>query len=209
MVLEITEPSLQSLRERKRPAKLLNENEASLYDEVSDVKTFYRRIYFGAIDTVTNCSKTRFSQTWYRAVKNIERLILNVINESEYQTQLEDVLSDYGDEINHCRLSAQLQILKTKFVESNEKTVSAPTNYMKNNTGVQTDFYSEIIVLLKLYLLPPSGWSASSMHCIKKWLRSTISQERLYHCMLLSIHKEKDFLQLNAWSVDIFRKATC
>ena len=63
MVLEITEPSLQSLRERKRPAKLLNENEASLYDEVSDVKTFYRRIYFGAIDTVTNCSKTRFSQT--------------------------------------------------------------------------------------------------------------------------------------------------
>ena len=99
--------------------------------------------------------------------------------------------------------------MKTKFVESNGKTVSALINYMKNNTGVQTDFYSEIIVLLKLYFVPPSGRSASSMHCIKNWLRSTISQERLYHCMLLSIHKEKDFLQLNAGSVDIFRKTTC
>ena len=55
-VLEITQPSLS--HKRKRPAKLLNENEASLYDEVSDVKTFYRRIYFDALDTVTNCMKT-------------------------------------------------------------------------------------------------------------------------------------------------------
>ena len=46
-ILEVTKPSLP--RKRKRPAKLLNENEAPLYDEVSDVKTFYRSIYFDAI----------------------------------------------------------------------------------------------------------------------------------------------------------------
>ena len=33
--------------------------------------------------------------------------------------------------------------------------------------------------------------SASSIHRIKSWLRSTMSQERLNHCMLLSVHKEK------------------
>ena len=91
-ILEITQPSL--LRKRKRPAKLLNENEASIYDEVSDGKTFCRRIYFNAIDTVTNCIKTQFSQPGYRAVKNIEQLILNVINGLEYKNQLEDVHSD-------------------------------------------------------------------------------------------------------------------
>ena len=90
-VLEITQPSLS--HKRKRPAKLLNENEASLYDEVSDVKIFYRRIYFDAI--------TRFSQPGYRTIRNIEQLILNVINGLEYQNQLEDVLS----EINQYRLS--------------------------------------------------------------------------------------------------------
>ena len=62
-VLEITQPSLPA--KRKRPAKLLKENEALIYDEVSHVKTFYRRIYFDAIDTGTNCIKTRFSQPAY------------------------------------------------------------------------------------------------------------------------------------------------
>ena len=76
-VLEITQPSLP--RKRKRSAKLLNENEASLYDEVSDLKTYYRRIYFDAIDTVTSCIKTRLSQPGYRTIRNIEQLILNVI----------------------------------------------------------------------------------------------------------------------------------
>ena len=51
-VLEITPPSLP--RKRKQPVKLLNENEVSLYDEVSDSKTFYRRIYFDAIDTIND-----------------------------------------------------------------------------------------------------------------------------------------------------------
>ena len=77
------------------------------------------------------------------------------------------------------------------------------------------------------------------MRCIKNWLRSTMSQERLNHCMLLSIYKEKTdkinlknvtnvfceaneerrrtfgifcdtyFLQLNVWSADISKKPTC
>ena len=83
-VLEITQPSLP--RKRKRPAKLLNENEAShdddIHDDISD----------------------EFSQPGYRAVKNIEQLILNAINGLEYQNRLVDVLSDYGEEINHYRL---------------------------------------------------------------------------------------------------------
>ena len=41
----------------KKPVKFLNENEASLYSEVSDVKAFYRRTYFDAVDTVNNCIK--------------------------------------------------------------------------------------------------------------------------------------------------------
>ena len=74
-----------------------------------------------------------------------------------------------------------------------KKTVSAVRNYMKNNIAVQTDFYSEIIVLFKLYLVSPaanavSEQSASPLGRIKNWLRSTMSQERLNHCMLLSIH---------------------
>ena len=75
--------------------------------------------------------------------------------------------------------------MKTRFIDSSEKTASAVITCLKNNTGAQTDFYSEIIGSLKLYLVSSatnaaSGRSASSMGCIKNWLRSTISQEPLY-----------------------------
>ena len=66
---------------------------------------------------------------------------------------------------------------------------------MKNNIGVQTDFYTEITVLLKFHLASPTTnavaeLSASSMRRIKNRLRSTMPQERLNHCMLVSIHKK-------------------
>ena len=132
----------------------------------------YRHLF--TIVIVTNCVKTQFSQPGYRAAKNLEQLILNVKNEWGYQNQL------YWIQLNNYRLSKQLQILKTRFIDSNEKTVSALINYMRNNIVVHTDFYSEIIVLLKLYLLSPattavSKQSASSMYRIKNWLRSTMS----------------------------------
>ena len=104
---------------------------------------------------MTNCIKTRFSQPGYRPTKHIEQLILNAINGLEYQNQLEDALSDYGEEINHYRFSTQLQILKIKMMDSDEKIVSVVINYMKNDIGVQRDFYSEIIALLKLYFVSP------------------------------------------------------
>ena len=78
-------------------------------------------------------------------------------------------------------MSTQLQILKTKFIDSNEKTVSAVINYVKNNIDAPTDFYSKIIALLKLYLVSPATKavgerSAPSMCRTKNWLRSTMSQ---------------------------------
>ena len=60
------------------------------------------------------------------------------------------------------------------------------------NIDTQKNFYSGIIVLLKLYLVSPATnavieRSASSMRRIRNWLKSKISQERLNHFMLLSI----------------------
>ena len=93
-------------------------------------------------------------------------------------------------------MSTQLQTLKIKFIDSNEKTVSLVINHIKNNIGVQTNFYSEIVVLLKLHLVSPatnavSEGSASSMRCIKNCPGSATSQKRLNHCMMLSMYKEK------------------
>ena len=58
------------------------------------------------------------------------------------------------------------------FVDSNEKTLSAVIRYIQN-FGVETDFYSEIVVLFELYLVSPatngvSEKSACSVSHVKK-----------------------------------------
>ena len=75
-----------------------------------------RCIYFDAIDIYRDPILT----AKIIAVKNFEQLILNAINGLEYQNKLEDVLSDYGEEINHYKLATQLLILKTNHICSNK-----------------------------------------------------------------------------------------
>ena len=91
-------------------------------------------------------------------------------------------------------MSTQLYILKTKFIDSNQKPVPAVINYKKNKISCTNNFYPYIF--LKLYLVSPaandiSERSASSM-CQSKtdWEVQCHSPERLNHCMLLSIHED-------------------
>lgn len=67
---------------------------------------------------------------------------------------------------------------------------------MKKHISTETDIYSEIIVLLKLYPVSPgmdavSERSAFVVHHIKKWLQSTMSTGRLSYCILFSTHKKR------------------
>ena len=69
-------------------------------------------------------------------------------------------------------MSTPLQISKIMFVDSTEKTVSAVIKYIQN-FDVQTDFYSEIVVLFELYLVSPetkgvSEQSACLVRHVKK-----------------------------------------
>lgn len=55
--------------------------------------------------------------------------------------------SNQSENINHYRLSTQLQILKTKFTNTNERTVPTVRSYIQK--------HSEIVVLLKSHLVSP------------------------------------------------------
>ena len=105
-ILEITQPS--RLRKREQPAKLLNENEAFLYDEVSDLKTCYKRIYSDAIDAVTNCIKARFSQPGCRDRKKHRATYFKCYKWIRVSKPTKDVISDYSEDINHYRFPTQL-----------------------------------------------------------------------------------------------------
>ena len=59
------------IRKPKSLAKVLNEDKALLYNDVSDVKRFHMCFCFEAINTVTKCIKTQFSQLGYGALKKL------------------------------------------------------------------------------------------------------------------------------------------
>ena len=97
--------------------------------------------------------------------------------------------------MNHYLLSTQLQLLWTKFIECDEKTLPGIINYLKHCSDVDRYFFSEIPMVLSLYLVFPvknvvNKRSGSTMQRIKNWLRRMMTQERLNGAMLLLIKKE-------------------
>ena len=78
----INEPSLP--RKRKRPARLLNEGEPNTCDEIQDVKIFYRRIHFDAIQTTVQCIEDRFNQPTLKVTRDAGMLLFCKFNGEEY-----------------------------------------------------------------------------------------------------------------------------
>ena len=52
-------------------------------------------------------------------------------------------------------LATQLQLVETKFIESEEKSIPGIISYMKQCSGVEREFFLEITMLLRLYLVSP------------------------------------------------------
>ena len=74
---------------------------------------------------------------------------------------------------------------------------------MKELTPAQLSLYSEVIKLLKIILVMPatnaiSERSFSQLRRIKTYLRSTMTQQQLNHCMILNAYiADNDEIDLN------------
>ena len=77
-------------------------------------------------------------------------------------------------------------------------------NYLRSLSAAQRSFYSQVCILVRLILVMPvtnavSERSFSAMRKLKSYLRSTMTQSRLNHLMILHLNKQKlDSLDLNA-----------
>ena len=83
--------------------QLLNEGEINTHDKIGDVKTFYHRIYFDAIDTIAQCVEDHFKQPGLKLSRDVEMLLL-----LEYDDELNNACSGYREKVNCLHLSIQL-----------------------------------------------------------------------------------------------------
>ena len=178
-------------RQRKLPRRLDDGSAGSFHETVEE---HYRVIYFEALDVITSCIEDRFNQPGYKIYGQVQLLLLNAAASKPYEEELEFVLSFYQSDFDSLLLPTQLEIFSQSFQADNNVTVSSICTFFQNCSAAQLELMLEVTKLVKLLLVMPatnagSERSFSALHRLKTYLRSTMSQQRLNHLMLLHIHK--------------------
>lgn len=107
----VEEPTLP--RKRKAP-KRFESGDGDGYHS-STVEEHYRRQYFEVLDLAVSSITDRFDQPGYAIYQKLETLLLKAAYRNNFSTELKDVVSVYGNDLNEMELSTQLEIFGTNF----------------------------------------------------------------------------------------------
>ena len=157
------------------------------------VEDHYRVIYFEALDLSTSCIKDRFNQPGYKSYAKVQALLLKAAAAKPYEEELRFVLSFYGSDFDSMLLPTHLEIFSQNFQAEGKVVVSDILTFRSCTPG-QLQLMSQVSQLVRLLLVMPatnagSERSFSAVRRIKTYLRSTMTQQRLNHLMLLHVHK--------------------
>ena len=81
---DVTEPILP--RQRKMPKRY--EQGTAEAEFLSSPKSYYKRIYFEALDLVINCVISRFNQPGYVQYKNMKELLMLAANGKDFKEKI-------------------------------------------------------------------------------------------------------------------------
>ena len=145
------------------------------------------------MDLVISSIKERFDQPGFRTYRNLQELLIKA---EYFEQEYSFVCSFYGSDINSTRLRIQLELLGSHFSESSVSTIDLQLILAYLKSLQHHEHFSEVIVIMTLILVVPatnasSERSFSSLRRIKSYLRSTMTQPRLNHLMILHAHRER------------------
>ena len=126
---------------------------------------------------------------------NVQNLLLKGAHCQDYTDDFNTTINFFKDDFNANDLKVQLELFGTSVSDSiRQGGITGILNWSKSLSSLRASS-SQVIVLIWLVLIMPvtnafSERGFSSMRRIKSYLRSTMSQPRLNHLMLLSVHKE-------------------
>ncbi len=188
----IGEPKLP--RQTKVPRKLCA-GDMHFYENATDQ---LRKKYVKVIDTCLGEVDSRFQQKSYEVLTNLEHCLIESANGNVPQS--DDILRGiYSGDLDFDALQTELGMLNhlvLQYMKVKKVTVVATI------TDMFTEFSSVHIILpnihrlLRIYLAAPlstaSGERSFSVQpMIKCYTRSTLSQKRFNHLLILNIHKSR------------------
>ena len=183
-------------RYRRRPSKL---DDGPPTHQYPSAKAYFRHIYLEACELMSAELEQRFHCQHIPSVIALEKTMLNAANGSEFHneiTLLEDTC--FKNDIQWDDLKRHLPLLPDiikQFDPQIKRVTSVETicQAMASNSVYQTMLPS-VHLLLRLYMTLPissatSERTFSAMKHLMTYLRSTMREKRLNHCLLLHVHK--------------------
>ena len=171
-------------------------------------ESYFRKHYFEVLNLLTNELKRCFQQKrGLPMAAMIEILLVTAAKSTSIDLgEPPEELNLYKNDIDLKKLKIQLQMLPDLVRTRNVKVpncipIKSITNVrticdIMNETNISKEMLSEVLKLLKVFYTIPVTTSSvertfSALRRFMIYLRSTVSQPRLNHMMLLYIHKEK------------------
>ena len=156
---------------------------------------YFKQKFLQAFDMVIECLTDRFDQDQLEKYADLQDLLMLAANMKSFNDKLNKVVEFYNRDLDKDRLKYQLETFSTMFDQKENLVFNDIIAYFKNLGPGQKSLLSEVCKVVKLVLvLPASTASAersfSKMKLIKTYLRSTMSQKRLNHCMILGVYPE-------------------
>ena len=188
--LHVSDPHLP--RQRKVPKRY--ETGRAEAEFPTSPYSHYRQIYYEGLDLIINCIKDRFEQEGYMVYQRVQNLLLKAARHEDITADLDFVTSFYGADFDSQRLKTQLEMYTEMLRGSDNTSLQSIISHMKTMSSAQKTLLSEVCTLTKLMLVMPatnaiSERSFSALRLVKTYLRSTMTQERLNHLMVLYVHK--------------------
>ena len=186
-------------RQKKLSRKLDDGNEETFHFP-STPKDHYRQTYFQALYAATSCIKERSDQPEFQKDVLLQEMCLKAIKGQPCENEVREVCSIYSGDVAKYRLEAQLPFLRPT-ARASEFELTKFTIYDLVNLLQELDYsrkiaMSEVIKVANILLVMPatnsiSEKSFSAMKRVKTYLRSTTTDSRMNHLMVLHVHTER------------------
>ena len=176
------------------------------------VKDAYRAIFFFFV--VVTGIRERFNQNDFLVYKDMQSLLLKAANKACYEEEFNRVSQIYSDDIDCYLLSVQLKLLAVATEDAGYKEGQVDLMKVMHilRNFVSKEAISQVLILAKLLLVAPATNATSertffTLRRIKTYLRSTMSNNRLNHNMVIHIHGQDDKeIDINAGMKEFIQK---
>lgn len=199
--LDVDDPQLP--RRRKAPKRYEGLAQAEF---PASPKEEYRRIYFESLDLAVTSINSRFDQKGFKVFSSVEQLLFKACGGQDFKDELTKVCEFFLDDFDKAELEAELLTLQKLYesaIGSEAPSVDNIKKALLTLSNTQQMLVNAVCRLFQLLIILPatnatSERSFSALRRVKSYLRSTMTQARLNHLMILHYHQDLcDKLDLN------------